>query len=109
MRARHVENQLRHVLAPLVARANGDCVHEEQVALAATGVRKDLKGLQLADVQVHSTVTMKERVQMVERAIATPAATLYACLARAELQRREGGSTAATDDPKALGRSARVM
>lgn len=98
------------LLAPLASHANGDCTPEERAALAVPGMRPDLKGLQMADVQVHSTTTLKERVQLAEHATATPAATLYGCLAKAELQRREGGNnTTVADDPKARGRSARVM
>ena len=93
-----------------LAYANGDCVQEERIALAQPGMRQDLRSFQLGEVEKMDTATLRPRMQAREaRAGSVPAAALYACLARVELQRREGNSTTTADDPKARGRSARVM
>lgn len=99
------------LLIASLAYANGDCVQEERIALAQPGMRQDLRGFQLGEVEKMDAATLRPRIQAAEaRAGSLPAAALYACLARAELQRREGSNNTTTaDDPKARGRSARVM
>lgn len=98
------------LVVPFATSAYADCLREEQIALADPGVRRDLRGLQLTDIQAKDATTLKTRLQAAEaRAGSVPAAALYACLARLEMQRREGNTTTVADDPKAQGRSARVM
>jgi hypothetical protein len=97
------------IRAPFATSARADCLREEQIALAQSEMRQDSRGFHLGDIEKRDAASLKTRLQAAEaRAGALLAAALYACLARLELQKREG-STTATDDPKARGRSARVM
>jgi hypothetical protein len=98
------------ILALFATSARADCLREEQIALAQPEMRQDLRGFHLGDIEKRDAASLKTRLQAAEaRSGALPEAALYACLARLELQKREGSIATGTDDPKARGRSARVM
>lgn len=97
------------LLMTTLAYANGDCVQVERDFLADPELSGNTKFL-AADTRARSTPNLKKQLQFSEKQAPTDIVhAMYACLARAELKRRESNDTTVADDPKARGRSARVM
>lgn len=101
------------VFFTLAAHANGDCATEERAVLSLPGVRPDFKQTFLADeIWPHDTATLKANLEHWDRSPKDGRSVkqvLYVCLLRMEVHARNSGTDQGADEPKARGRSARVM